>query len=126
MKQNYGGLIFITQIIDLLNTCFHEKLITYGFSILILFYSGTNLFGPLGHRMGRWLASFIGLSLIGLALIFVSFIAFPQLKAENHMYNYTRIEPFHCYQINKVLPSVKSMLKMLVDTRFKLDLSYVK
>ena len=51
----------------------------------IHFCAGTNLFGPLGHRMGRWLASFIGLSLIGLALIFVSFIAFPQLKAENHI-----------------------------------------
>ena len=38
----------------------------------ISYLIGTNLFGPLGHRMGRWLASFIGLSLIGLALIFVS------------------------------------------------------
>ena len=43
------------------------------------------------------------------------------------MYNYnTRIEPFHCYQINKVLPSVKSTLKMLVNTRFKLGLSHIK
>ena len=37
-----------------------------------------------------------------------------------------RIEPFHCYQMNIVLPSVKSMSKMLIDTRFKLGLSYIK
>ena len=42
----------------------------------ISYLIGTNLFGPLGHRMGRWLASFIGLSMIGLALIFVSLIFF--------------------------------------------------
>ena len=36
-----------------------------------------------------------------------------------------RIEPFHCYQMNIVLPSVKSTLKTLVDTRFKLGLSYI-
>ena len=56
-------------------------------SFKIYSFSGTNLFGPLGHRMGRWFASFIGLSLIGLALIFVSFITFPQLKPENHTYS---------------------------------------
>ena len=33
---------------------------------------GTNLFGPLGHRVGRWLASMIGFYVIGFALIFVS------------------------------------------------------
>lgn len=33
---------------------------------------GTNLFGPLGHRMGRWLASLLGLLVIGLSLMFVS------------------------------------------------------
>ncbi|XP_015610366.1 synaptic vesicular amine transporter [Cephus cinctus] len=34
---------------------------------------GTNLFGPLGHRMGRWLASLIGLVVIGLCLICIPF-----------------------------------------------------
>lgn len=34
---------------------------------------GTNLFGPLGHRMGRWKASLIGLLIIGLALILVPY-----------------------------------------------------
>ena len=38
----------------------------------ISYLIGTNLFGPLGHRMGRWLASLIGLLLIGIALILVS------------------------------------------------------
>lgn len=33
---------------------------------------GTNLFGPLGHKIGRWLAALIGLVLIGLCLLFVS------------------------------------------------------
>ena len=38
----------------------------------ISYLIGTNLFGPLGHRMGRWLASLIGLIMIGMALILVS------------------------------------------------------
>ncbi|KAG7200685.1 hypothetical protein KM043_001238 [Ampulex compressa] len=35
----------------------------------ISYLIGTNLFGPLGHRMGRWLASLIGLVVIGLCLM---------------------------------------------------------
>ena len=38
----------------------------------ISYLIGTNLFGPLGHRMGRWLASLVGLFVIGFALICVS------------------------------------------------------
>ena len=38
----------------------------------ISYLIGTNLFGPLGHRMGRWLASLIGMFIIGLALMLVS------------------------------------------------------
>ena len=38
----------------------------------ISYLVGTNLFGPLGHRMGRWRASMIGLVIIGLALMLVS------------------------------------------------------
>ena len=37
----------------------------------ISYLVGTNLFGPLGHRMGRWRASLIGLVIIGLALMLV-------------------------------------------------------
>ena len=37
----------------------------------ISYLIGTNLFGPLGHRMGRWLASLIGMFVIGLALMMV-------------------------------------------------------
>ncbi|EFN79390.1 synaptic vesicular amine transporter [Harpegnathos saltator] len=35
----------------------------------ISYLIGTNLFGPLGHKMGRWLASLIGLVVIGLCLM---------------------------------------------------------
>lgn len=38
----------------------------------ILYLLGTNLFGPLGHKMGRWRASLIGMFVIGWALIVVS------------------------------------------------------
>ena len=37
----------------------------------ISYLIGTNVFGPLGHKMGRWLASMIGLIVIGLALLLV-------------------------------------------------------
>ncbi|CAG7828620.1 unnamed protein product [Allacma fusca] len=35
----------------------------------ISYLVGTNLFGPLGHRIGRWLAAMIGLLVIGICLI---------------------------------------------------------
>lgn len=38
----------------------------------ISYLIGTNLFGPLGHRIGRWLAALIGLGVIGICLICVS------------------------------------------------------
>ncbi len=37
----------------------------------ISYLIGTNMFGPLGHRMGRWRASLIGMLIIGAALILV-------------------------------------------------------
>ncbi|XP_042912580.1 synaptic vesicular amine transporter isoform X1 [Parasteatoda tepidariorum] len=37
----------------------------------ISYLIGTNLFGPLGHRMGRWLAAMIGLVTIGVCLMCV-------------------------------------------------------
>ena len=33
---------------------------------------GTNMFGPLGHRIGRWKAAQIGLAVISIGLILVS------------------------------------------------------
>ena len=39
----------------------------------ISYLIGTNLFGPMGHKMGRWKASLVGLAIIGVALILVSF-----------------------------------------------------
>lgn len=41
----------------------------------ISYLIGTNLFGPLGHRIGRWRAALIGLVMIGACLIAVSFFA---------------------------------------------------
>ena len=38
----------------------------------ISYLIGTNLFGPLGHKVGRWLASLVGLYVIGFALMLVS------------------------------------------------------
>uniref|UniRef100_A0A8R1E0R6 MFS domain-containing protein n=2 Tax=Caenorhabditis japonica TaxID=281687 RepID=A0A8R1E0R6_CAEJA len=35
----------------------------------ISYLVGTNIFGPLAHRMGRWLSSFIGLVIIGFSLL---------------------------------------------------------
>jgi len=37
----------------------------------ISYLIGTNLFGPMGHKMGRWKASLVGLAIIAIALILV-------------------------------------------------------
>ena len=37
----------------------------------ISYLIGTNMFGPLGHKVGRWLASLVGLYIIGFALMLV-------------------------------------------------------
>jgi DHA1 family solute carrier family 18 vesicular amine transporter 1/2 len=37
----------------------------------ISYLIGTNVFGPLGHRIGRWLAALIGLVIIGVCLILI-------------------------------------------------------
>ncbi|XP_041370275.1 synaptic vesicular amine transporter-like [Gigantopelta aegis] len=34
---------------------------------------GTNIFGPLAHKMGRWLSAMIGMFLIGISLFFIPF-----------------------------------------------------
>ncbi|XP_050297232.1 synaptic vesicular amine transporter isoform X2 [Anthonomus grandis grandis] len=41
---------------------------------------GTNLFGPLGHRMGRWLAGLLGLIIIGICLMCI-----PLATSMNHL-----------------------------------------
>lgn len=38
----------------------------------ISYLIGTNLFGPLGHKIGRWLAALLGLVIIGISLLCVS------------------------------------------------------
>lgn len=38
----------------------------------ISYLIGTNLFGPLGHKIGRWLAALLGLVIIGVCLLWVS------------------------------------------------------
>ncbi|XP_072392174.1 synaptic vesicular amine transporter [Diabrotica undecimpunctata] len=37
----------------------------------ISYLIGTNLFGPLGHKMGRWLAALLGLIVIGICLMLI-------------------------------------------------------
>lgn len=37
----------------------------------ISYLIGTNIFGPLGHRMGRWLSSMLGLLIIGISLLLI-------------------------------------------------------
>lgn len=41
----------------------------------ISYLIGTNLFGPLGHKIGRWLAALLGLVIIGMCLLCVSLLA---------------------------------------------------
>lgn len=62
----------------------------------ISYLIGTNLFGPLGHKIGRWFAACLGLIIIGCCLIMVSetillhiFLIFNQI--------------FWCYQIRRSL-----------------------
>lgn len=46
----------------------------------ISYLIGTNLFGPLGHRMGRWLAALLGLIIIGICLMCI-----PLARSINHL-----------------------------------------
>ncbi|GIY84233.1 synaptic vesicular amine transporter [Caerostris extrusa] len=39
----------------------------------ISYLIGTNVFGPLGHRMGRWLSTMVGLVVIGICLLLIPF-----------------------------------------------------
>ncbi|XP_055332602.1 synaptic vesicular amine transporter-like [Paramacrobiotus metropolitanus] len=46
----------------------------------ISYLLGTNLFGPLGHRMGRWLAAMVGMIVVGFCLL-----AIPSARTVNHL-----------------------------------------
>lgn len=46
----------------------------------ISYLIGTNLFGPLGHKMGRWLAAMLGLIIIGVCLMCI-----PLATSMNHL-----------------------------------------
>ncbi|KAG5878231.1 hypothetical protein JTB14_009210, partial [Gonioctena quinquepunctata] len=46
----------------------------------ISYLIGTNLFGPLGHKMGRWLAALMGLIVIGICLMLI-----PLATSINHL-----------------------------------------
>lgn len=75
----------------------------------ILYLIGTNLFGPLGHRVGRWKAAMIGLAIIGASLICI-----PYATAPNHL-----IMPMGAlgFSIGMVDSSMMPELGNLVDIR---------
>lgn len=56
----------------------------------ISYLIGTNVFGPLGHKMGRWLASMLGIIAIGFALISVSVNLLTDQNF-HHFYYHTKI-----------------------------------
>merc|ERR550519_199965 len=75
----------------------------------ISYLIGTNMFGPLGHKMGRWKAALIGLAVIGLSLMCVPFATRP-----NHL-----IIPMAAlgFAIGMVDSSMMPELGNLVDIR---------
>ncbi|GAB6027836.1 hypothetical protein CHUAL_002062 [Chamberlinius hualienensis] len=75
----------------------------------ISYLIGTNLFGPLGHKIGRWLASLIGLIVIGICIMLV-----PQASHINHL-----IAPNAGlgFAIGMVDSSMMPQLGFLVDIR---------
>ena len=77
----------------------------------ISYLIGTNLFGPLGHRMGRWLASLIGLLLIGIALILVSTLKITLILMKKKK----SIRRCTCHSLNLAVISVKSVTTSLSE-----------
>ncbi|KAH9362906.1 hypothetical protein HPB48_014312 [Haemaphysalis longicornis] len=75
----------------------------------ISYLIGTNLFGPMGHRLGRWLSSMMGLFIIGVCLVCI-----PMAKNVNHL-----IAPNAGigFAIGMVDSSMMPMLGYLVDIR---------
>ncbi|KAH9522542.1 hypothetical protein DERF_006106 [Dermatophagoides farinae] len=75
----------------------------------ISYLIGTNIFGPLGHRMGRWLASMCGLIIIGLALLYIPMATdLSELIVPNALIGFA---------IGMVDSSMMPMLGYLVDIR---------
>merc|ERR1712117_898533 len=75
----------------------------------ISYLIGTNMFGPLGHKMGRWKAALVGLAIIAIALILV-----PMATRESQL-----IIPMAClgFAIGMVDSSMMPELGNLVDLR---------
>ncbi|KAH6947971.1 hypothetical protein HPB50_022287 [Hyalomma asiaticum] len=75
----------------------------------ISYLVGTNLFGPMGHKLGRWLSSMMGLFIIGICLVCI-----PMAKNVNHL-----IVPNAGigFAIGMVDSSMMPMLGYLVDIR---------
>ncbi|UXI19885.1 hypothetical protein NH340_JMT05828 [Sarcoptes scabiei] len=75
----------------------------------ISYLIGTNIFGPLGHRMGRWLAALCGLLIIGLALLYIPMATdLSELIVPNALIGFA---------IGMVDSSMMPMLGYLVDIR---------
>lgn len=55
----------------------------------ISYLIGTNLFGPLGHRIGRWRAALIGLVVIGSCLIAVSASIYSLVNTSMYLMTFT-------------------------------------
>ena len=60
----------------------------------ISYLVGTNLFGPLGHKMGRWKAALVGLAVIGFALVLVRYISTSSPVLDYRMSNFIWVESF--------------------------------
>ncbi|XP_067118703.1 synaptic vesicular amine transporter-like [Centruroides vittatus] len=75
----------------------------------ISYLIGTNIFGPMGHKMGRWLATLVGLIIIGTCVVCI-----PMAKTFNHL-----ILPNAGigFAIGMVDSSMMPMLGYLVDVR---------
>lgn len=75
----------------------------------ISYLIGTNIFGPMGHKMGRWLATLLGLLIIGTCVICI-----PMARTFNHL-----ILPNAGigFAIGMVDSSMMPMLGYLVDIR---------
>ncbi|XP_014255511.1 synaptic vesicular amine transporter [Cimex lectularius] len=75
----------------------------------ISYLIGTNLFGPLGHRMGRWLATLLGLIIIGICLMCI--------PMASNMYHLIVPNAGLGFAIGMVDSSMMPQLAYLVDIR---------
>ncbi|RWS29201.1 synaptic vesicular amine transporter-like protein [Leptotrombidium deliense] len=83
----------------------------------ISYLIGTNIFGPLGYRMGRWLASFVALIMIAFSLLFITMaMSFHQLIVPMAVIGFA-IVVNHELCAGMVDSSIMPMLGYLVDIR---------